>query len=165
MLWKARIQALPTSHWEFSASKKKSAIYHYREGILSLQRARKVSNGILWQMSWVVSWHVNKSLREFSVTLILLGHAHSVRKVIHYMYIICGFTHIYLGSEGNSSLKSMLQIHTQTEAGQLLAFKPMLMHMYTYCWFLCHPLHVNPLPAAVARGDGDKSDVSPLHPQ
>ena len=27
--------------------------------------------------------------------------------------------------------------------------------------FLCHPL--NPLPAAVASGDGDKSDVSPLH--
>ena len=79
------------------------------------------------------------------------------------MYIICGFTHIYLGSEGNSSLKSMLQIHTQTEASQLLSFKPMLKHMYTYCWFLCHPLHVNPLPAAVASGDGDKSDVSPLH--
>ena len=28
---------------------------------------------------------------------------------------------------------------------------------------MCHPLHVNSLPAAVASGDGDKSDVSPLH--
>ena len=28
-------------------------------------------------------------------------------------------------------------------------------------WFLCLPL--NPLPAAVASGDGDKSAVSPLH--